>query len=184
MSLTINNLTPSLVRGMSIVDLSNAFSLLKTNYNNDKNNWNNLTPDERNSYKNRFEILVNELSSQNEWKSASASGTTPAGYIGTAMKITDCSDNCSRMLQIRKDILDLTTETQSSSNIPVMLSTQSKTINKNKEILLTRKAQYEMAVQRNEHRRKMILTVASLNTLLLLFYYMMVYDAPPQPPMN
>jgi plasmid maintenance system antidote protein VapI len=173
MSFNSKDYTPSELRS---ADISSVFHGLRMIYQNDTASDKSTR---MNDYMVAFQNIVNELSSQSRWD------TDTNRYSNVPIPISNCSSNlCSRMQQIRKDIADLNAEASSRTDITKDIAIQSKTINKNKEMLLTRKAQYDMAVQRNEHRRKMVLTVASLNTLLLLFYYMLVSDAPTQPSTN
>jgi hypothetical protein len=44
-------------------------------------------------------------------------------------------------------------------------------INDNKKVISSREQQYQLAIERNAHRRKMIVMLAILNTIFLLTYY-------------
>jgi hypothetical protein len=48
---------------------------------------------------------------------------------------------------------------------------KNRNITNNTEILDARNAQYQLAIERNAHRRKMVIMLAILNTLFLLIYY-------------
>jgi hypothetical protein len=48
---------------------------------------------------------------------------------------------------------------------------KNRNIRNNTEVLDARNAQYQLAIERNAHRRKMVIMLAILNTLFLLIYY-------------
>jgi hypothetical protein len=48
---------------------------------------------------------------------------------------------------------------------------KNRNIRNNTELLDARNAQYQLAIERNSHRRKMVIMLAILNTLFLLIYY-------------
>jgi hypothetical protein len=161
----------------SITNLRNTTDLesLYTKFTNLKSSYvsesTSISDAKLTQYKNSFENISKCLSSNQTWEST---GNTFSGK--DVSTILDCSGNCSFLFEYRSEIKRLNDKLNSYSSDTSKLTTQADNINKNKRILLTRQARYELAVERNNHRRKMILTVASLNTLLLLFYYMMISD--------
>jgi hypothetical protein len=48
---------------------------------------------------------------------------------------------------------------------------KNRNIRNNNELLDARNAQYQLAIERNSHRRKMVIMLAILNTLFLFIYY-------------
>lgn len=160
------------LRALSMDDLYDRFKALKDGYSINKNTLTGTSTPSLSQYKNSFENIAKCVSSSQKWVS-----TGTIGFIGDNVSSSlNCDGDCSLLYELRSDINKSKEQISAFSANTSRLATQADNINKNKRILLTRQARYELAVERNNHRRKMILTVASLNTLLLLFYYMMISD--------
>lgn len=71
----------------------------------------------------------------------------------------------------RVDKYKLTTADNKSANAELQINKNNETINKNEKLLSSREEQYQLALERNAHRRKMVIMLAILNTLFLLIYY-------------
>jgi hypothetical protein len=51
------------------------------------------------------------------------------------------------------------------------IDTHQELINDNKKEISSRERQYELAIERNAHRRRMVIMLAILNTIFLMIYY-------------
>jgi len=162
------NYSPDKLRAVNADTLKNMFDVLYAEYNTNKNN---LTDDKRMAYKEAFRNLVDRLSSQAKWDS------TANRYRGSVVS-KECNGDCSFLTEAHGKLQRLSDKASENIN-PMETITQNKTtIETNKSILLSRQAQYDMAIKRNRHRRDMIVTVAGLNTLLLGLYYLLIKDPP------
>jgi hypothetical protein len=82
--------------------------------------------------------------------------------------------NCSKLQGINAEIASKNTTLLTKSQRTNVIMKQQQLIEQNEKDILSRQAQYTMAIERNKHRRRLIISVAILNTLLILFYYLMV----------
>jgi hypothetical protein len=82
--------------------------------------------------------------------------------------------NCPKLQEINAEITDKTIQILTKSQRTNVIMKQQQQIEQNEKDILSRQAQYTMAIERNKHRRRLIISVAILNTLLILFYYLMV----------
>lgn len=81
---------------------------------------------------------------------------------------------CSMLHTIRQSIESSKQEIAKKSTGSFDILNQTQQITENKKNIISRQAQYTMAIEKNKHRRRLIISVAILNTLLIIFYYLMV----------
>jgi len=171
--------TPDVLKGKTISELEALLTnLYEKKYMFYKRNNVPIAAEDMSRIRDALKNMKDVLSSDQKYDDKL--NTFTSAFSATDDKSALCSSNrpggtlCSKLFTLKNDIQLAKNTIAAGSKGSVDILKQTEEITNNRKHIISRQAQYTMAVERNKHRRRLIISVAILNTLLVIFYYLMV----------